>query len=333
MTHYELLGISQNANEQAIKEAVRRMRRTWNTRATHPNPTIRGEAEEYVRKIGEAERTLLDRQKRAEYDRSLGNGRPQQPQPGYRQQEWNDEDWEKEYFRYFDIKLYEQAKTVALNATRRNTNDGRAWFLYGEALYGLNENESAIQVLRRASLLCPNDPQIFRTLGFCLHEMNRTDEAINAFRSASRLDPHNTEYYRCCAALLRIKGNSEQAIDEARKAYNIEQSDENKREFFLCMHARINDSMSYDRTTGRHLITNERQLRFVRNSLGELNQLIPEGEDKKECQRYVDKLVSLVADAESKKGRLIRKKGYKYNYGISSTETRRSGLQEKRCCR
>lgn len=327
MTHYELLGIPQNANEQAIREAIRRLRRQWNARATHPNPAIREEAEGYVRKIGEAERTLLDSQRRAEYDRNLGNGRPQQPQPRYQQQEWNDEDWEEEYFRYYDIKLYEEAKTVAMKATRRNTNDGRAWFLYGEALHQSEEYESAIQVLRRASLLCPNDPEIYYQMGDCYVYAGRIDEAIHAFRSASGLDPHNSGYHRLCALLLRTTGSSEQAINEAREAYSLEQSDENKYELFLCMYSQINDSMSYDRTTGRHLITNERQLRFVRNSMGMLNQLIPDGEKQTECIESVNELISLVADAESMKGGLIRKPGYKYNYSISSTETRQSGLQ------
>lgn len=72
MSHYETLGVAQNATPEEIKQAFRRM-------AKQHHPDLGGNAEKF-QAINEAYETLSDADKRAHYDHVLRN-----PQPHFRQ--------------------------------------------------------------------------------------------------------------------------------------------------------------------------------------------------------------------------------------------------------
>lgn len=67
MTHYQVLGVNENADDAAIKNAFRRLAKKYHPDVNANNP----EAEKKFKDVNEAYRILSDPAKRREYDESL----------------------------------------------------------------------------------------------------------------------------------------------------------------------------------------------------------------------------------------------------------------------
>ncbi len=70
-TFYALLGLGPDAPEAAIRTAITTQRRTWRRRTTAPDINARQEAERRMQALEDAERTLLDAERRRAYDAHL----------------------------------------------------------------------------------------------------------------------------------------------------------------------------------------------------------------------------------------------------------------------
>lgn len=72
-SYYDVLEVLQDANQKEIRDAYRRLALQW-----HPDKNLENkeEAEENFKKIGMAYSILSDKNKRAEYDKSLKQGEP-----------------------------------------------------------------------------------------------------------------------------------------------------------------------------------------------------------------------------------------------------------------
>lgn len=66
--YYELLDVRRSATPEMIRAAITAQRRVWVRRQSSPDPARRTEAEQRVRDIDAAERTLLDPERRRAYD-------------------------------------------------------------------------------------------------------------------------------------------------------------------------------------------------------------------------------------------------------------------------
>jgi tetratricopeptide (TPR) repeat protein len=66
--YYELLSVSRSATSEQIRAAITAQRRIWVRRQSSPDLERRAEAEQRVRDIDAAERTLLNADRRQEYD-------------------------------------------------------------------------------------------------------------------------------------------------------------------------------------------------------------------------------------------------------------------------
>ena len=91
MNPYQVLGVSQTADEDTIKKAYRKAAKECHP-DTHPGDK---RAEERFKEIGEAYRILSDKQKRKEYDA----GAERTEKCGRKEQRW---DGQKEYRRRND---------------------------------------------------------------------------------------------------------------------------------------------------------------------------------------------------------------------------------------
>ncbi len=327
VNYYELLGVSQDADIASIKQAIKKTRRLWNNRANSPDATIRAEAERHVREIAEAEKILLDESSRNEYNRNLIQGTGSSPQNTAE----NNDSWEDEYFQAYDRDLNDYAAQIAQRAISANDRNGRAWFLYGEALRRGGRNRESITAFQRASMLLPNDSNPYRQMGIAYMGEDDSEGAIHAFSNAIKIAPHLADLYMWRAKVYRIIGMIDSAKSDAAAAHNIDPDDnEVKLEYFLAL---VNDAfraMSYNRSSGKHLIISKKQLDYVNTLLEEIALTIPEGEYEAECKKYMEEIVSCVSEAEYlKPGGFfsLPKYGYEINYEKSNADTRSSGLQ------
>ncbi len=324
VNYYELLEIPQNADRTAIEQAIRKTRRVWNNRANNPDAAIRAEAERHVKEIADAEKILLDANKRQEYDVQLS----QAPKNDYvEQQPDNNIDWESEFFRAYDHDMDDYAAQIAQKEVQKNERNGRAWFLYGEALRRSGNIDQGIDALRRASLLI-DDEGVYRQLGFAYADRNQLDEAYKSFKSASQLNSSSGEYHALMANCLRNMGMMKEALAEAKIGYSKEPNDEQtKFEYFVALHGDAMNAMSYNRSSGKHLIINRVQLDYINDILKIMSVVVPQNDDR--CTKAMEDIVQIVVDAESLKGGgFLRasKPGYQYNYEVSNDDTRSSGL-------
>lgn len=324
VNYYELLEIPQNADRTTIEQAIRKTRRVWNNRANNPDAAIRAEAEMHVKEIADAEKILLDENKRQEYDVQLS----QAPKSDVVDRPVEDNaDWEEEFFRAYNCDMNDYAAQIAQREVRAHERNGRAWFLYGEALRRSGNVEQGIDALKRASLLC-DDASVYRQLGFAYADCGQYAEAIKAFKSASQIDPSDYEYHSLAANCLRKVGMIAEAIAEAKIAYSMNSNDEQVRfEYFVALHEDAMKAMSYNRSSGKHLIINRRQLDYINELLKTMSVVVPKSDDR--CTKALEDIVQIVVDAESSKGGgFLRpsKLGYEYNYEVSNADTRSSGL-------
>ncbi len=324
VNYYELLEISQDADKSAIEQAIKKTRRVWNNRANNPDAAIRAEAEMHVKEIADAEKILLDEGKRQAYDEQLR----QAPQNDVVDQTpSNDLDWEEEFFQAYNRDMNDYAAQIAQRVVRANERNGRAWFLYGEALRRGGNLAQGVDALKRASLLS-DDASIYRQLGFAYLDADQYGEAYKAFKSASQMDPSDYEYHTLAANSLRLGGMIAEAMTEAKIAYSMNPNDEQtKFEYFVALHEDAMRAMSYNRSSGKHLIINRRQLDYINDILKTMSVVVPKSDDR--CTKAMEDIVKIVVDAESTKGGgFLRagKPGYEYNYEISNSDTRSTGL-------
>lgn len=327
VNYYDLLGVSQDADRATIEQAIKRTRRLWNNRANNPDASIRAEAEQHVREVAEAEKTLLNEAKREEYDQQLLHN----PQNDAVDNAPNDNsDWEDEYFRAYNQDMNDYAAQIAQRVISSNERNGRAWFLYGEALRRGGQPEQAINAFQRAAMYMTSSDDlegVYRQLGFAYMAIDSYANALRTFGNASQISPSNAEYYGLRANCYRMIDMIPEAISEAEKGYQLAPNDNSIRfEYFVALRADALAAMSYNRSSGKHLITNKVQLDYVNGILKKLAQTIPEDANKSQCTSAMDEIVKLVVDAESVKGGFFSSKpGYQYNYDTSNADTRSTG--------
>lgn len=325
VNYYELLEVSQDADKIAIEQAIKKTRRVWNNRANNPDAAIRAEAERHVKEIAEAEKILLNDDKRQEYDVQLS----QAPNLDTGEQVVdNVADWEDEFFKAYDRDMYEYAAQLAENVIRGNERNGRAWFLYGEALRQAGNTEQSVNALKRASLLL-DDASVYRQLGFAYANAEHYGEAYKAFMSAAKVNPSVAEYHSLAANCLRVMGMTAEAVEEAKVAYSMDPNDEEvKFELFAGLYDDAKNAMAYNRSSGKHLIINKKQLDHINELLKTMSVILPKDNDR--CKKAMEEIVQIVVDAESTKKTgffSAAKPGYQYNYEVSNADTRSTGLQ------
>ena len=101
MNYYELLGVSENATKEEIKQAYKIQMKKW-----HPDINKSKEAPKMSIKLNEAKETLLDDDKRKAYDLSLN----QEINNNYNK--YNYQKKNKTQNTYYSQATYEQAKQL-----------------------------------------------------------------------------------------------------------------------------------------------------------------------------------------------------------------------------
>ena len=321
--YYKLLEVAQDADRIMIEQAIKKTRRLWNNRANSPDSSIRAEAEQHIREIAEAEKILYDSEKRDEYNRQLSQNPPivetsSSPEV--------DENWEDEFFQAYDSNMCDYAAQIAQRVINSNERNGRAWFLYGEALRRCGDLSQAINSFQRAIMFSYDSDVVYRQMGITYYDAEAFSDALDSFEKAKKIDPKNAEYYSYMADVYRNMGRINEALSEASVAYGLSPNDNAVRfSYFASLYDAARSAMSYNRSSGKYLITNKVQLDYVNSLLKIMAMCIPQDDSKSNCMQAMDEIVERTVDAETPKGGIFKKPGYEYNFSISNQETRDSG--------
>ena len=321
--YYKLLNIEPSASTEEIQAAIKKTRRLWNTRSTNPNADIRAEAEQCIRDIAQAEKILLDAAERAKYDVALsqkGNeASTSSTQADYSDNSWIDQaDYLQRRGDYFSLIA------LAQNVVNAQPQNSLAWYVLGDAYHKQGNDSEAEKCLWQSIRLNPSDMP-YETLGFIYLDNDKFHDAYQCFEKAAELDPDTANYKFECAEVLRLMNKTEEALALVEKAYkqnpNVGSA---KLIYFDCLRDHIYKAVSYNRSSGRHLITNQRQLEFVKQYLPKLSSMV--SADRRDQIKVEEELRQMVITAEKTSG-FFAKPGYVRNYEMSNDEVRRSGLQ------
>lgn len=202
--YYELLGVQENADSEAITKAILDQRRTWVRRQNAPSVERQREAEDKLHAIAAAEAELLDADRRAAYDRSRKarlaapppqlvkpgaapypppQSTPPPPPPGPPPTEWLAESTEA--LRRGDMRT---ARYWAKHAIDRNARDARAWVILGKVSKVQGKLEDAVVEFGEASRHAPSVDS-YSELAGVNEELGYVNEAAAAYQAAATLEP------------------------------------------------------------------------------------------------------------------------------------------------
>ena len=322
--YYKLLNVDPSASTEEIQAAIKKTRRLWNTRSTNPNADIRAEAEQNIRDIAEAEKILLNPSERAQYDVALSQKGNSAPSTSSNQQSYDDNSWfdQADYYRrrgdYYSLISLAQS---VINAQPQNY---MAWYVLGDAHYNQENYSEAVRCLNQSLRLKPT-AMAFESLGFVYLDNDDYDNAHFNFTQAMAEDRDCANYKYECAETLRLMGKPKEALYLVETAYKIDPNvGSAKSIYFSCLRDLIYKSVSYNRSSGRHIIINKRQLDFVKQYLPKLSTMVIR--DRSDHVKVENELRQMVIAAETTHG-LFSKPGYQKNYEMANADTRSTGLQ------
>ena len=99
----------------------------------------------------------------------------------------------------------------------------KAHDLLGMSLAMQNQNEAALDEMRRAVQLAPKDADILNDLGAALVRLGRIPEAIDEFHETLRLNPNNAApAHANLASALLASGKAQESIPEFEAALRLD---------------------------------------------------------------------------------------------------------------
>lgn len=208
--YYALLNLSLSASEDELKKALHREMRQWTNRTNAPQIERRQEAERRVKLLEQAEATLLDGAKRAQYDRELGGGAtaraaPQVDLAGV-------VDLVEEARRLLNSDRVADALFVARQAVDANSQDPEAWAVLGAASSSFGEPEKAIGAYKRAIDLRPNAAGYHFELGSIFESLEQWGEALRCYERAYKIDAAVLMYRAAYGVVLVKMGQPSEGI-------------------------------------------------------------------------------------------------------------------------
>jgi len=201
VNYYKILELSPTAKEDEIRKAINKELRNWSKRTNDARLERRQEAERIVKYLEEAEATLLDSSKRAQYDAQLRTAPTEERQ-------FDDSDLAgkadlvQEGWQLLIEGNVADALYVATKATEKAADNPEAWALLAQAKFRWGELEDAIYEYRRAIKLKPNVASYYFDLGSVYETAERWNDALQQYQRASQIEPATTMYQAAIGILL-----------------------------------------------------------------------------------------------------------------------------------
>jgi tetratricopeptide (TPR) repeat protein len=206
--YYELLKIDRTASQQEILARLREEQRTWQRQTGHPDLDRRQLAEQRMRDLAEAKKTLTDSGRRADYDRRLAQSPDHQPADraghggvggraadrpeaaGSPADGWLDQAWEA-----LDTEDYLTAWHAAREARDAGEDSAEVWLVQGRASLGQDRAEQAVFELRQSLSRERDRVQTHYWLGRAHEGLGQWDDALVCYEDVERLAPGEGAFF------------------------------------------------------------------------------------------------------------------------------------------
>jgi tetratricopeptide (TPR) repeat protein len=221
--YYELLNVSSSASDEEIRRLLNGELRKWTQRTNSPSFEKRQEAERMVRLLEQVEATLLDPEKRREYDQSLKDYTLKLTATSV-----DDDTTSSSNQSQIDLAEIQQeiglgwellkqgrvadALILAQKVIDQVPNYAEAWTLMGQACYQNNDTNEAIRAIRQACELEPR-PAYFTFLGDVYYNLKDLNQAERAYIRALEMDYQDLSVVYKLGVLYSEMGQWQKAID------------------------------------------------------------------------------------------------------------------------
>lgn len=257
---YEVLGLDHAATDQQISAALAEQRRTWRRRTTSPDITARQEAERRMHQLDEAERVLLDPQRRHQYD-AVGSGSTSgEGQPGVASGEGK---WVMRALQQLSRGQHGAAVFTAQRAIDEDPENAYAYSVLAEAAVAAGDEWLASESIDKALRLEPEDARLHAQRAGILVATNEPSRALAALRTAISLDPAQPEYQARLVQHLSEQGECDEAIKEGERAYQGHPDDAEVRNALATALAERAVLAQHELPDGRLVITTAAQASHV----------------------------------------------------------------------
>jgi tetratricopeptide (TPR) repeat protein len=208
---YEILpGIAETSDPKAIKEAIRAQRQVWNKRAAQADPVKREQAQKRVRDLAEAERVLLNPERKRAFDQERLQYRPQENVAAHAGAMGRD--WLALAREYYERGNAPAANYAAREAITQNGANHEAWAIRANSSFLMAKYQDAGFEFREAIRLRPDNPDYHFDYGEAFAARGELTEARGEYEAALRLVPGNPLYRTAIANVLLKQGQSQQAL-------------------------------------------------------------------------------------------------------------------------
>ena len=124
------------------------------------------------------------------------------------------------------MKRYADAQSSLLAATKLKPHDAKAWRLLS-SVYAMQDNEEqAINAIRKALEVAPSDAAATAQLGLLLASQGQMKEADTTFDNSRRLDRDSGEYWNLTGRYYKLLGKPQETEAAFRQAVSRDPSAE-----------------------------------------------------------------------------------------------------------
>jgi tetratricopeptide (TPR) repeat protein len=208
---YEILpGIVETSDPEAIKDKIREQRQVWNKRAAQADPVKREQAQKRVRDLAEAERVLLNPERKRAFDQERLQYRPQENMAA--QAGAAGHDWLALAREYYERGNAPAANYAAREAITQNGANHEAWAIRANSSFLMGEYRDASFEFREAIRLRPDKPDYHFDYGEAYAALGALTEARGEYEAALRLVPGNPLYRTAIANVDLKQGQPQKAL-------------------------------------------------------------------------------------------------------------------------
>lgn len=278
---YEILpGIVETSSAEAIRNAIREQRQVWNKRAAQADPVKREQAQKRVRDLAEAERVLLNPERKGAFDQQARQYRPEENTAS--QAGAAGRDWLALAREYFERGNAASANYAAREAIAKNGASHEAWSIRANSSFLMGKYLEAGFEFREAISLKPDSPEYHFDYAEAFSALEKLNEALGEYEAALRLSPGNPLYRTAIANIFLKQGQTDKALalmEEVVKEY----PDVPGFQYYLALAIEAVQLTKWSRLkNGRRLITSEAQIDLTRKMSGRALSLKFEDEPLRE---------------------------------------------------